>query len=74
MYRMTRSRLVANLLAFSTEDADNAKYRTELKNELRLFKEEYRTLLYGGPMRLMVRSRVLVHGCQGRVDKQTLLH
>ena len=46
---------MANLLAFSTSDADNAKYRADLRQELQLLREEYRTLLYGGPMLLMVR-------------------
>ena len=55
MYRLTRTRLMANLLAFSTSDADNAKYRADLRQELQLLREEYRTLLYGGPMLLMVR-------------------
>jgi hypothetical protein len=42
MYRLTRARLMANLLAFAESQADNARYRTEFKTELDLLKEEYR--------------------------------
>jgi hypothetical protein len=42
MYRLTRARLMANLLAFSSSAADNALYRAEFKTELDLLKEEYR--------------------------------
>lgn len=54
MYRLTRARLVANLLAFSVDDASNDMYRAELRQELGLLAEEYRTLLYGGNMMLQV--------------------
>jgi hypothetical protein len=42
MYRLTRARLTANLLAFSVDDASNAKFKGELKEELELLREEYR--------------------------------
>jgi hypothetical protein len=42
MYRLTRARLTANLLAFSVDDASNSKYKRELKEELGLLREEYR--------------------------------
>lgn len=54
LYRLTRARLMAGILAFSDTVADNAKYRGALKSELALMQEEYRTLLYGGRMRLQV--------------------
>lgn len=54
MYRLTRARLYANLLGFSVDDSDNAKYRYALKEELTLLKNEYDTLLYGGRMVLQV--------------------
>jgi hypothetical protein len=54
MYRLTRARLMGALLAFSISDEDNARYRAALKEELALLREEYRTLLYGGHMRLQV--------------------
>lgn len=54
MYRLTRARLTANLLAFSVDNADNARLKRELKDEVELLREEYRTLLYGGRMRLQV--------------------
>jgi hypothetical protein len=56
MYRLTRARLLANLLAFSVTDFDNAFYRADLKTELGLLRDEYRTLLYGGPMMLQVHA------------------
>lgn len=54
MYRLTRARLAAGLLAFSVDDASNDLYRADLRQELGLLKAEYRTLLYGGPMLLQV--------------------
>ena len=53
MARMARARLAANLLAFS-DPAQKATYRAELKSELWALQQEYRTLLYGGPMMLQV--------------------
>lgn len=54
MYRLTKTRLAANLLAFSVNDADNNKYRAEPKQELGLLRKEYNTLLYGGEMMMHV--------------------
>lgn len=54
MYRLTKARLAANLLAFSVDDASNAKYKAELKQEVALLRQEYNTLLYGGEMMLQV--------------------
>jgi hypothetical protein len=54
LYRLTRARLMGGFLAFSITDEDNAQYRAALKEELELLREEYRTLLYGGRMRLQV--------------------
>lgn len=42
MYRLTRARLMANMLAFAENQADNAQYRAKFKAELDLLKEEYR--------------------------------
>jgi hypothetical protein len=68
MYRLTRVRLMANLLAFSVTDIDNAAYRAALQGELGLLRDEYRTLLYGGPMLLQVSV------CEGMCHYHHALH
>lgn len=65
LYRLARTRIAANLLAFSSAQGDNAVNRAILLDELVLFQEEYRTLLYGGNMVLQVgtsRRKVTVAG------------
>lgn len=42
------------MLGFTTDAHDKDSYRAELKAELALMRQEYRTLLYGGPMLLQV--------------------
>jgi hypothetical protein len=54
LYRLTRCRLAANLLAFSASAEDNRRHRQDLIAELALMRQEYATLLYGGRMILQV--------------------
>ena len=56
MYRLSLCRLEANLLAFTnaSDTAAKAQHRAQLKQGLTLLREEYDTLLYGGPMLLQV--------------------
>jgi hypothetical protein len=54
MYRLTKTRLAANLLAFSVDNTSNARYKAELRQELALLRQEYNTLLYGGEMMMQV--------------------
>lgn len=59
-YHLGRCRLAATNLAFSDSHAISTEYKLKLKLELSLLQQEYDTLLFGGPMRLMVRA------CRGR--------
>lgn len=59
MYRLSRARLAANLLAFS-DSTDKTLHRAELKSELHLLQRDYKALLYGGAMMLEVRLQVWV--------------
>jgi hypothetical protein len=61
LYRITRARLAANFLAFSTDAAENALHRAELKRRLQLLRQDYSTLMYGGKMLLAVRGYAVSH-------------
>ncbi|WIA14495.1 hypothetical protein OEZ85_003017 [Tetradesmus obliquus] len=52
LYRITRTRLAANFLAFSTTAAENELHRAELRHRLDLLRQDYSTLMYGGKMLL----------------------
>lgn len=56
MYRLSLCRLEANLLAFTSanDTVAKAQHRAQLKTGLALLRQEYDTLLYGGPMLLQV--------------------
>jgi hypothetical protein len=54
LYRLSRARLMAGILSFTVDDNNNAKYKAALREEVELFQQEYRTLLYGGKMMLQV--------------------
>lgn len=58
LYRITRARLAANFLAFSTTAAENELHRAELRHRLDLLRQDYSTLMYGGKMLLAVRGIV----------------
>ena len=58
-YRLGRCRLAANNVAFSDSHATTAKYKAQLKVELQYLQQEYDTLIFGGPMRLMVSSETV---------------
>uniref|UniRef100_A0A383VUJ6 PAS domain-containing protein n=1 Tax=Tetradesmus obliquus TaxID=3088 RepID=A0A383VUJ6_TETOB len=52
LYRVTRCRLAALMLGFSTDAADNEFHRNNLRSRLLKLRQEYDTLLYGGKMML----------------------
>jgi hypothetical protein len=54
IYRASRVRMYANLLAMTTVASENAAYRAGLNEELRILSAEYTTLLYGGQLKVMV--------------------
>lgn len=54
LYNLARTRVAANLLAFSKSAEENAVNRAFLQQELEYFQEEYRSMLYGGKMQLKV--------------------
>lgn len=61
-YQLGRCRLVANTLAYSDSHALSTEYKQKLKTELQFLQQEYDTLVFGGPMRLMVGSELLGSG------------
>eukprot|EP00878_Enallax_costatus_P032405 GHUV01035610.1.p1 GENE.GHUV01035610.1~~GHUV01035610.1.p1 ORF type:complete len:363 (+),score=121.72 GHUV01035610.1:211-1299(+) len=58
-YQLGRCRLAANAVAYSDSHAISDKYKAQLKVELQLLQQEYDTLVFGGPMRLMVSNETL---------------
>lgn len=56
LYRMSRTRLMSGMVAFSKSAAEMGTWRAQLRAEIAYFREEYATLLYGGRMLLQVRQ------------------
>eukprot|EP00877_Chromochloris_zofingiensis_P013211 jgi/Chrzof1/8143/UNPLg00190.t1 len=48
IYRIARVRFVGNNLSFSLTASENVRYRALLMDELKLLRQEYSALLYGG--------------------------
>jgi hypothetical protein len=65
MYRLSRARLAANLLAFSNA-TDKTSARNQLKSELHMLQRDYKALLYGGTMMLQVHLQARVVLSTGR--------
>jgi hypothetical protein len=53
LYRLSRCRLAANFLGFSTTPQERAVHRAETLTNLALLRQDYEALLYGGRMHLL---------------------
>lgn len=57
IYRIARVRFVGNNLSFSLTASENVRYRALLMDELKLLRQEYSALLYGGEVITYVSTR-----------------